>query len=228
VIGIALRYRSGSGFSQHNPLFRGQPNDLPLLPKLFRKPNTVKKVQQVEQPMLDTLKRIGTHLRPSNPTNDWDWLSLGQHYGLPTRMSDWSGSPLVALFFAVQLDPAEKATPLVYQYPIPNTHIESAKNGSPFVIQHTRVIQPAVHSHRSEAQAAWHIVHAIHEVNGVPKFIELGHMPPHKELIKRIAIDSANVKSLRSELSKMGINELTVYGDYQSVCRSIGPSFGIP
>lgn len=53
----------------------------------------------VEKHILRQFKKYAYQYLPEKES-EWYWLSVGQHYGLPTRILDWSYSPDVALHFA--------------------------------------------------------------------------------------------------------------------------------
>ncbi|WP_429180021.1 FRG domain-containing protein [Aeromonas salmonicida] len=42
------------------------------------------------------------------PKNDFEWMFLMQHYGVPTRLLDWTTNALIALYFAIESEPSNQ------------------------------------------------------------------------------------------------------------------------
>jgi FRG domain len=67
-----------------------------LLPKLFRDPAIAKREGYIAVEF-----RRRAHSRLKGLSSRFDWLCAMQHYGVPTRLLDWTESLPVALFFSV-------------------------------------------------------------------------------------------------------------------------------
>ena len=83
--------------------YRGQASvDFKLVPSVGR--NYIKGQEvallQYERIIFEEFKRKYSMYTDVRPKNDMEFLFLAQHYGLPTRLLDWSYNPLIALYFA--------------------------------------------------------------------------------------------------------------------------------
>ena len=88
--------------------FRGQSSsEYRLIPSIgrFYKDGEEESLLQFEKEIFRDFKRKYALYTDVRPQNDKDFLFLAQHYGLPTRLLDWTYNPLIALFFACNSNP---------------------------------------------------------------------------------------------------------------------------
>jgi hypothetical protein len=86
------RYRSAF-------FYRGLPDvNFDLSTSLAR--NCGDKAKDLEEPLLENFIKYVSIEDPTIDESIWKAMIVGQHHGLPTRLLDWTHSPLVALHFA--------------------------------------------------------------------------------------------------------------------------------
>jgi hypothetical protein len=90
-----------------------------LTPSLYRHPTitSVKDLIELEAQIMTRFRERALPYLERSVAEDWDFLFLMQHYGVPTRLLDWTENPYVALFFALTTASRSKADPTVYDSP---------------------------------------------------------------------------------------------------------------
>ena len=105
-------------------VYRGQPDaSFELTTSLAR--NCKDKQKDLEPCMLRNFTKYAVLEEPSIENSVWRQMIFGQHHGLPTRLLDWSFSPLIALHFSCtegDLEDMEKRDSVVWRTDIHELH----------------------------------------------------------------------------------------------------------
>jgi len=201
-------------------LFRGQPQDWPLRPKLARL--TLKgEVTNIEKLILDKFRRASLPLAEFKPEDKWDLIALAQHHGLPTRLLDWSNSALAALWFAVKDPPIkikDKKQDGIVWILKPEVSDYRTDEYSPLSNKITKVFRPRVVSRRISAQGG---AFTVHKFNASGRVIQLEtHKQFSKKLIK-IIVPENRFSKIRHRLNILGVNHSTIFPDIDGLCAHL-------
>jgi hypothetical protein len=182
------------------------------------------------------------HLDDARPHNEWELLVAAQHHGVPTRLLDWTYSPLVAAFFATRpQDGAEKDravwrldwqrlhkqfkfAPLALltqdldalsgeSKPFTPWKLFASRDGHPFAC----MIEPPSLDARIVAQAATFTLTSC-TTKSFDAFLESQGLG---DALTRFVIPAHDVPRVRDQLDLVGIDERRLFPDLDGVATAI-------
>lgn len=226
-----------------------------LLPSLYRhkRAKTPDQFAELEQKLMTRFRQrsIPYHTRPLS--EDWNTLFFMQHYGIPTRLLDWTENPLIALHFALMGAPHKTNT---------RGELKFHKDASVWIIDPVIWNRHAL-SHQSyeggaltngdEALKGYKPTESFENMNKYPVALFGEHNSPRivaqqgvftifgqiiapmeaqymdynfpEDSLIRIILESTVINDMRKSLLRHGITETVVFPDLEGLALEIKRSF---
>ncbi|ARR53736.1 hypothetical protein HY78_10040 [Rhizorhabdus wittichii DC-6] len=224
-----------------------------LAPTLYRHPNkkTPDLLQQLERNLSLVFAQRSPPFVLQNFSNEWERMFFMQHYGIPTRLLDWTESPFVALYFALTtceransgkpskdcsiwlLDPfkwnASALKDISYPGGVLDTSKEQVKSYSPSVDLAERKNMPIMiyGTHNSPRIVAQRGMFALFGKSTISmeKQFEEGKDFEYGTL-EKLTIPANSIDLIAKSLFRKGISDSTVYPDLTGLSLELRRSFG--
>ena len=145
---------------------------------------------------------------------------FAQHFGLKTRLLDWTSNPLVALWFACSNEYKFNENSYLYIFSADDSMlVDLTKNESPFENKSTKILRPSLNNERIIAQSGWFTAHKYSTVD--KRFVTLDTNAKTKNLITEVEIPAKLKKEILRKLAIFGVDSSTIYPDVTGLCNNL-------
>lgn len=200
-------------------IFRGQGEDHPLLPSIFRKDHACHNGDWIgyEQKIMNIFEREAVQSLANEPTNIIDWIYLAQHHGVPTRVLDWTTSAVCALYFAVE-DLNESEDGVVLSYKFGEKRLVTYKNYKELKEIKKPVFYIPKHlNQRMSAQSACAVIYPL----PVKNKSEFTPLELTTQTFNKFVIPGKCKQDILFKLDDIGINAHSIYPDLDGLAKEI-------
>jgi len=194
-------------------VFRGHSDiSYKLVPSVGRGKHTSKTREKYEASIFEIFCREARAYLDSFPTDIWERLALAQHFGLPTRLLDWTANPLAALYFAVEANPEVDGE--LFGLRATAKVSETTLNSSPFSVRKPTKFYPNIITPRIRSQEALFVV-CVDIENPLDQNLRSDWK------IERLRIPREKKDRLRYELFRIGIHKSSLFPDLEGLAERL-------
>ena len=212
--------------------WRGQADSTwPLRPGVFRSGN------EKNERNFSNIFKLKAKSRSTNcPSNDFSssWLFLMQHYGLPTRLLDWTESPLIALYFAVNNKKDDEKDAVIYALKPTTLNWEQCKIDkilNPMTSYASQIFNEAFYKNKVDPIKSiaavqtdqFDVRHLAQQseftIHGFEKAIE--DLPGNEQFLAKIIIPASSKEHMRLMLIILGITRANLFPDLENLSAEI-------